>query len=60
MVDNKPIHQRKSAVWCRQAVDQCWKMKHSNIQPEERDAAEATYNRARNIYDKIIEESPGE
>ena len=31
IVDGKPIHERKSAEWCRKAVDQCWKMKQANI-----------------------------
>ncbi|HET9823901.1 MAG TPA: CehA/McbA family metallohydrolase, partial [Chitinophagaceae bacterium] len=56
-IDGKPIRIRQSAEWCRQAVDQCWKMKQANIRPEERAAAEAAYNRAREVYDKIIQES---
>ncbi|MGH2565099.1 MAG: CehA/McbA family metallohydrolase, partial [Ginsengibacter sp.] len=40
-VNDKPIHERKSAEWCRKAVDQCWKMKQNNIRAEERPAAEA-------------------
>ncbi len=56
-VDDKPVHIKKSAEWCRQAVDQCWKMKQSNIRQDERAAAEAAYNKARDIYDKIIKES---
>ena len=54
IVDGKPIRERKSAEWCRKAVDQCWKMKQANIRPEERTAAEAAYDEARKIYDKII------
>ncbi len=60
IVDNKPIRVLKSAEWCRQAVDQCWKMKQSNIRQEEHTAAEAAYDKARNIYDKIIKESSNE
>jgi hypothetical protein len=55
--DGKPIHERNSAEWCRKAVDQCWKMKQGNIHPEERAAAEAAYNDARKIYDKIIQDA---
>jgi hypothetical protein len=55
MFDGKPIQEQKSAAWCRQAVDQCWKMKHANIRSEERSAAEAAYNKARKIYDQVIE-----
>jgi hypothetical protein len=57
IVDDKPIHERKSAEWCRAAVDQCWKMKQGNIRSEERAAAEAAYNDARKVYDKIIKEA---
>jgi hypothetical protein len=49
MMDGKPIREGKSAAWCRQAVDQCWKMKQSNIREEERAAARDAYDRARNI-----------
>ena len=57
IVDGQPIHERKSAEWCREAVDQCWKMKQGNIRAAERAAAEAAYEQARKIYDKIIQES---
>jgi hypothetical protein len=57
IVDDKPIHERKSAEWCRAAVDQCWKMKQGNIRSEERAAAEAAYDDARKVYDKIIREA---
>lgn len=56
-VDDKPIRERKSAEWCRSAVDQCWKNKQGNIRSTERSEAEAAYNKARSIYDKLIEES---
>jgi len=56
-VDSKPVHVKKSAEWCRKAVDQCWKMKQSNIREQERPAAEAAYNDARRIYDTIIREA---
>ena len=57
IVDGKPIHERKSAEWCRKAVDQCWKMKQANIHPGERAAAEVAYDKARKIYDDIIQNS---
>lgn len=57
LVNNKPIHVQKSAAWCRQAVDQCWKMKQNNIRAQERAAAEAAYNNARKIYDGIIQDA---
>jgi hypothetical protein len=58
MVDGKPIHVLKSAEWCRQAVDQCWKKKQTMIRPEEHPAAEEAYEKARKVYEKIIAESP--
>ena len=58
VIDGKPIRIRQSAQWCRESVDQCWKMKEAKIRPEERSAAEAAYNKARDTYDKIISESP--
>lgn len=54
IVDEKPVHIKASAAWCRDAVDQCWKMKKNNIRPAERKEAEAAYDKARTIYDKII------
>jgi len=54
IINEKPIHERKSAEWCRKAVDQCWKMKQGNIKPSERADAEKAYDAARKIYDEII------
>lgn len=56
-VDGKPVRERKSAEWCRKAVDQCWKMKQGNIRAGERTAAAAAYDDARRVYDKIVSES---
>lgn len=56
-VDGKPIRERKSAEWSRKAVEQCWENKKKNIRAAELADAEAAYNKARSIYDKIIEES---
>lgn len=56
-VDGKPIRDHRSATWCRQSVDQCWEMKKSKIRPEEQAAAVDAYNKARAVYDKIIEEA---
>ena len=56
-LSGKPIRELKSAEWCRKSVDQCWKMKRDNINVNERQAAEAAYENARKIYDKIIQEA---
>jgi hypothetical protein len=53
MVNNKPVNIQKSANWCLQALDQCWKTKQNSIRAEERAAAEAMYKNARKIYEGI-------
>lgn len=50
-VDNKPIRIRKSIEWCREVVDQCWKMKKENIRSSEQRAAGAAYEAARRVYE---------
>ena len=57
LVDGKPVRVLESAKWCRQAVNQCWKMKQNNIRAEEQVAAKAAYDKARHVYDKIIKEA---
>lgn len=57
-VDEQPIRaSRKSAEWCRDAVDVCWNQKKTQIRPEEIGAARAAYDKAREIYAAIIDES---
>ncbi|HET6326165.1 MAG TPA: CehA/McbA family metallohydrolase [Planctomycetaceae bacterium] len=57
-VAGKPIRaSRKSAEWCRRAVDVCWRAKSGQIRQSERDAAEAAYDSARKYYDKVQAES---
>ncbi len=59
LVDDAPIRaSRRSAEWCRLAVDRCWAMKAPLIREEERDEAEAAYDHARQVYDEIIRTSP--
>ncbi|MEJ7644687.1 MAG: hypothetical protein WKF87_08825 [Chryseolinea sp.] len=50
-VDKKPIYDKKSAEWCRKAVDQCWRMKKGQIAPNEIKAASEAYDHARKIYE---------
>jgi hypothetical protein len=47
---------RQSARWCLQAVDQCWRQKHDQIRPSELAAAQAAYDRARDIYRRLLDE----
>jgi hypothetical protein len=59
LVNSKPIRaSRRSAEWCRRGVDRCWEMKRPKIRNEEAKAAEAAYEKARQVYDRILEESP--
>jgi len=55
IVNDKPIGVKKSAEWCRDAVDQCWKMKKGNIRSQERSAASTAYDKARKVYDAMVE-----
>ncbi|GEO07523.1 hypothetical protein SAE01_00190 [Segetibacter aerophilus] len=54
IVDGKPIVDQKSAAWCRDAVDQCWKTKSPAIKKEELEAAKAAYDFARKTYEAMI------
>lgn len=61
LVGDKPIRaSRKSAEWCRKAVDVCWNSKKGRIRESEQAAAKTAYDQAREIYDRIIAESKGE
>lgn len=60
-VDGKPIRaSRKSAAWCRDAVDVCWESKSTQFRASERDEARAAYEHARAIYAAIAEEAVAE
>ncbi|MBX7259909.1 MAG: CehA/McbA family metallohydrolase [Candidatus Hydrogenedentes bacterium] len=57
LVGDKPIRaSRRSAQWCREAVDRCWQMKNPLIHESDKPAAEAAYNAAREAYDRILGE----
>lgn len=57
-VDGQPIRaSKRSAQWCIDAVNQCWKQKAPRIRDTERPAAEAAYDQARQAYAKILEQS---
>ena len=58
VVDDQPVRaNRKSAKWCREAVDVCWNSKKNQIRESERKSAREAYDEAAAIYDRIIEES---
>jgi hypothetical protein len=57
-LDGKPIRaSRKSAQWCLDAVDVCWKQKVKLTRASEQAAAAAAYAVARQEYAKILVES---
>jgi hypothetical protein len=56
-IGGKPIRaSRRSARWCLEAVDVCWKQKQSGIRDSERDAASEAYEAARSAYRRILRE----
>jgi len=57
-VDGQPIRaSKKSAEWCRRAVDVCWEKKGRATRASEKAEAQAAYDKAREAYDKIVKES---
>tara|TARA_B100001123_G_scaffold440959_1_gene581178 strand:+ start:3840 stop:6299 length:2460 start_codon:yes stop_codon:yes gene_type:complete len=58
-VDRKPIRANKrSAQWCIDAVDTCWNSKVGQISEAERPAAKLAYDQAKDIYQKILADTP--
>ena len=54
-VDGKPIRaSKRSAQWCVDAVDVCWKSKEPQIRDSEKEQAKAAYDVAREAYKKIL------
>ena len=57
-LDGKPIRaSKRSAQWCLDAVDVCWKQKEKQIRAAEKPAAAAAYDVARRAYARILSES---
>jgi hypothetical protein len=57
-LDGKPIRaSKKSAQWCLDAVDVCWKQKVKQTRASEQAAAAEAYAVARAAYAKILAES---
>jgi len=61
LVGDKPIRaSKRSADWCLESVEKCWKQKKENIRAKERPDAEAAFEFARKAYRKIAAECAGE
>lgn len=57
-VEGKPIRaSRRSAQWCRDAVDVCWESKQHQIRASEKAAAKQAYNQAAATYEAILKQS---
>lgn len=57
-VDGRPIRSsRKSAQWCLDAVDVCWKAKEPLYRESEKQAAAAAYEVARQAYRQMLAEA---
>jgi hypothetical protein len=60
-VGGKPIRaSKKSAQWCADSVDQCWKKKAPLIRMEELPAAKKAFDEAKAVYLKRLAECVGE
>ena len=59
--DAAPIRaSKRSAQWCLDAVDVCWKQKVKLIREAERPAAAAAYDKAREVYRAVLTEATGD
>lgn len=60
-VGGRPIHaSRRSAEWCRKAVDICWNQKMGRIRESERNTAKAAYDQAAAYYDAVKQTATGD
>jgi len=58
LVAGKPIRaSRDSAKWCVGVIEQLWKVRRDAIKPEERADAEKTFQKAIEIYKKIVSDA---
>ena len=57
-VDGKPIRaSKRSAQWCLDAVETCWNQKVKQTRENEKAAARAAYDVARDAYAKVLAEA---
>jgi hypothetical protein len=54
-LDGKPIRaSKRSAQWCLDAVERCWKSKSPQIREAEKQAASDAYEHAKTVYRQIL------
>jgi len=57
LVGGKPVRaSRRSAEWCLTGVNQCWTQKAARVSAHELPDAQAAYDHARAVYEKLIGE----
>ena len=56
-IGGKPILSKRSAEWAVRAVDQAWKKKSPLIRKPEQHAAKEAYDKARDIYKKMMQDA---
>ncbi|HRX80193.1 MAG TPA: CehA/McbA family metallohydrolase [Pirellulaceae bacterium] len=57
-VKGEPIRaSKRSAQWCLDAIDVCWSQKEPRTRKEEKEAASAAYEQAREAYRKVLASS---
>lgn len=58
LVGDKPIRaSRRSAQWCIDSVEQCWKMKEPAIRDSEKQTARTAYDMASAAYERALAEA---
>jgi len=59
MVGDQPVRaSKRSAEWCAQSLEVCWQQKERTYAATELDQARKDYEHARQVYRKLLAESP--
>lgn len=59
MVGDQPVRaSKRSAEWCAQSLEVCWQQKERTYAAAEKDQARKDYEHARQVYRKLLAESP--
>lgn len=59
LIDDRPVRaSKRSAQWCLDAVNQCWTQKAPRMALGDLGNAKAAYDHAREVYRRLISESP--
>lgn len=59
IIGDRPIRvSRNSALWCAETIKLLWKNRRKHIAKEERAAAQKTYQRSIETYERLAREAP--